>query len=173
MAGVLGGAALVAIVGIIAAALAVISLVFFVKMLLRSLAARAMVVGERQLVKGVTHLAKEAAEEARKNDPKRQEAEVTALAEKKRGSLAVADVIASLQMSQFQAQETLARLVRRKVCTIHNGPLGARYVFEAFLPRQQVLRCAFCDAEFAEPVEGNCPNCGGKVETVTVVQPSV
>jgi O-methyltransferase involved in polyketide biosynthesis len=173
----LGGVAALGIVAVICAALAFISLVFTVKHLLRYLTARAIdkvvAAGERQVVNGVTHVAKEVAEDLRKHDPKRLEADVTKLAEQKRGDLAVADVMAGLQLSQFQAQETLARLVRRKVCTIQTGPLGTRYLFEAFLPRQQITRCSFCDTQFSTPKEnGSCPNCGGVIETQTVLQTS-
>lgn len=168
---------MVGIIVVILAALAFMSLVFTIKHLLRYLTARAVdkvvEAGERQVMKGVTHVAKEVAEDLRKHDPKRLEADVTRLAEQKQGTLAIADVMSGLQLSQFQAQETLARLVRRKVCTIQTGPLGSRYLFEAFLPRQTVIRCTFCDTDFERATEtGSCPNCGGKIESVTVLQTS-
>jgi rubrerythrin len=171
----LGGAAIVVALLSIAALVGFLSLVFTVKHLLRYVAGRAVdrvvQAGERQVMKGVGQVAKGVAEEVRKHDPKRLEADVTRLAEQRQGNLAVADVMAALQLSQFQAQEALARLVRQRVCTIQPGPLGTRYLFEAFLPRQQVHRCPFCETQFAQPSDhNNCPNCGGKIENQTVLK---
>ncbi|MBT9587648.1 hypothetical protein IV102_30185 [bacterium] len=186
------------IVGLlIGAALAVLFTVRAVKWFLRFLAARAvsgiLQVGERQLGRvvgvGEKHLDKaleaggkeiakgvaSLAEDARKNDPKRLESEVARLAQENQGVLTVAKVMADLQLPQFKSQEILARLVRSRVCKMDQGPLGSRYLFEAFLATTQQFRCPFCENTFTVCPENRiCTNCGGNIsaEVVQVLQSS-
>lgn len=180
-----------AVLLVIVAAIAVISLVFTVKWFLRYLASRTvaglMQVGERQLGRvvgvGEKHLDKaleaggkeiakgvaKVAEDMRKNDPKRIETEITRLAREKQGVVAVADVMASLELPQFKAQQALAGLVRNRVCKIETGPLGSRYIFEAFLKKVEQFRCPYCETTYPEaPETGICASCGGSIQKETV-----
>ncbi len=145
-----------------AACFALISFLWFMKRMLRFLTARAVdqvvAAGERQLVKGVSKIA----EGVKKADPARIDTEVARLAKERQGVLTVSEVMASLQMSQFDSQEALARAVRKRLCKIEAAVTGSRYVFDSFLPTSEQVHCPFCDTLFNEaPADMTCGNCGG------------
>ncbi len=117
--------------------------------------------GERHLVTGVGTLASTVQEEMRRNDPRRQEADISRLARDQAGRLTVADVMAGLDLPQDRAERTLEGLASRGVCRVRAEETGKLYLFEAFLPRREVALCDYCGATFedAEP-DLTCPNCG-------------
>jgi len=95
--------------------------------------------GERQLVAGVSSLSSSVKEEMRRNDPRRQEADISKLARQHQGRVTVADVMASLDLPQDTASRTLEGLVKRGACRpVQDEASGTVYLFEAFLPRRQV-----------------------------------
>lgn len=118
--------------------------------------------GERHLVSGVGTLARSVQEEMRKNDPRRQEADISRLAQGKSGRLTVADVMAGLDLPQDRAERTLEGLASRGVCRVTSGEEGGKaYLFEAFMARRQVACCDYCGGSFEEvDADQPCPNCG-------------
>jgi len=126
---------------------------------------RALEAGGKEIAKGVAAVAAD----VRKNDPKRLEVEATRLAESRQGVLTVAEVMSGLELPQFKAQQVLAGLVRSKVCKIDSGPLGTRYLFEAFQARVEEFRCPFCEKTFSVcPDNRICDSCGGAIRSQVV-----
>lgn len=118
--------------------------------------------GERQLVSGVGTVSRTVSEEMRKNDPRRQEADVSRLAQAREGRLGLPEVMAELDLPQDSAARTMEGLARRGLCRVEKGEgQGTMYVFAAFLPRLAVLACDYCGGTFQEAdPDQPCPNCG-------------
>ena len=132
---------------------------------------RAMDVGEKHLVRGVGTLTKTVGEQIRKSDPRRLEADVSALARKRKGRVGVADVMAELELPQDMASKTLEGLARKGTCQASTDETGTKvYLFSAFLERREVLACEYCGGSFqdADP-DAPCPNCGAKLAPRSVV----
>jgi len=127
--------------------------------------------GERQLVAGVSSLSSSVKEEMRRNDPRRQEADISKLARQHQGRVTVADVMASLDLPQDTASRTLEGLVKRGACRpVQDEASGTVYLFEAFLPRRQVTACDYCSATFQETdPDQPCPNCGATLTRKQIV----
>lgn len=135
---------------------------------------RAMDVGEKHLVSGVGTLTKTVGEQIRKSDPRRLEADVSALARKRKGRVGVADVMAELDLPQDMASKTLEGLARQGACRASTDETGTKlYLFSAFLERRAVLACDYCGGTFqdadADP-DAPCPNCGAKLAHKSVVE---
>jgi len=118
--------------------------------------------GERHLVSGVGNLTQSVQEEMRKNDPRRQEADISRLARDKAGRITVADVMAGLDLPRDRAERTLEGLASRGVCKVTSGEGGGKaYLFEAFMARREVACCDYCGGSFEEAdPDQPCPNCG-------------
>lgn len=132
---------------------------------------RVVDVGERHLVSGVGTLTKTVGEEIRKNDPRRLEADVSRLAQERKGRISVADVMAKLDLAQDVASRTLEGLAKRGVCRPTPEEGGSLvYLFDSFLPRRQVVACDYCGGSFgdADPSQP-CPSCGASLTRKSVV----
>jgi hypothetical protein len=118
--------------------------------------------GERHLVSGVGTLARSVQEEMRKNDPRRQEADISRLAKARSGRITVADVMAGLDLPQDRAERTLDGLASRGVCRVTIEEEGGKaYLFEAFMARRDVACCDYCGGSFEDAeTDHPCPNCG-------------
>ncbi len=127
--------------------------------------------GERQLVAGVSSLSTTVKEEMRKNDPRRQEADISKLARQRQGRVSVSDVMAALDLPQDTALRTLEGLAKRGTCRASREEGGGMvYLFEAFLPRRQVTSCDYCGGTFQEAdPDQPCPNCGATLTRKRIV----
>ena len=159
--------AAIALAMVALAAFSVFLLTWTVRSLLRMMAARAIdrvvQAGERQVRDGVAHVAKSVAADMKKRDPKAIEAQVVQLAQKQRGKLSVADIIAALEVPQLTAQQCLTGMVQRKLCRPKQEGTATLYLFENFLAVREVRWCPFCETEFPKDDAPNCPNCGGQI----------
>jgi DNA-directed RNA polymerase subunit RPC12/RpoP len=116
---------------------------------------------------GVTNLATSVSSEMKRNDPKRLEPQVFQLAKSQKGKLTSSEIVASCDVPISTAQACLAALVRRNACRPKQEGRVTYYIFENYLAETVLRTCGFCQTEFPLNDEAlNCPNCGGKIETV-------
>lgn len=116
--------------------------------------------------KGVVSAAKSVANEMKRHDPKRLEAEVIKLAQSKNGKVTLSDVVAACDCPSATAQQCFGSLIRQKLCRPKSEGHLTYYIFENYLKTATVKSCPFCETQF--PVrsdESTCPNCGGAIET--------
>lgn len=112
---------------------------------------------------------KEAKAEARRNDPKVLEVEVTRLAQTLQGELTPSQVVSRLSISQTQARDTLKRLVASQACQTELRAGELVYVFPSFKPKKLVWLCHYCDARFDQaPDTSACPSCGSQLTESSV-----
>ena len=159
---------------IVVAAVCVIALTLTIRSILRMMAARAIdrvvQVGANHVRDGVVQVAKSVAEDVKKRDPKRIEAEVIRIAEQRNGKVTSADVIAALDVPQLTVQQCFSSMVSRKMCRPKAEGTTTYYIFENYLPTKELCLCPFCETEFPKGETGDCPNCGGKITSKVVKQ---
>jgi hypothetical protein len=92
---------------------------------------------------------------------------ITELASQNHGEIAVAQVMAALNLPRDAVAAGLDRLVSDGQCHPEAREGGTVYIFPTLQQHKVVRKCAYCGNTFPvkEPLE-KCPNCGGKLEMV-------
>jgi len=126
-------------------------------------------VGEKELVKGFDQFKKTVSHQMLTSDPQKMETAVTKVAQRHRGLITPANVIAALDVDERLATDTLRRLAQKEVCNLQEEETEL-YAFPGFMEKRQVKVCDYCGSIF-EPDEAQsaCLSCGAQLKQATTV----